>query len=62
MFSKELQEDIDELLKLGERIKLNLPKVIRQSEQLVCDYCKGKGRKYVGVTLGHTKCPVCGKH
>ena len=31
------------------------------NEQLVCDYCKGKGRRYVGVTLGHMKCPVCGK-
>ena len=32
------------------------------SKTVNCDYCKDLGRKYVGVTLGHTKCPKCGKH
>ena len=27
-----------------------------------CDLCKGMGAKYVGVPLGHIKCPKCGKY
>ena len=26
-----------------------------------CEYCKDLGVKYVGVKLGHLRCPVCGK-
>jgi hypothetical protein len=33
-----------------------------RSEQFVCDFCKDIGRKYVGVPLGHIKCPKCGKY
>lgn len=26
-----------------------------------CEHCKNLGAKYVGVKLGHLRCPVCGK-
>jgi hypothetical protein len=27
-----------------------------------CDYCHDKGRKYIGVPLGHLSCPQCKKY
>ena len=56
----EMDEIVFEAQKLVK--KLTIPDVVVRSEQLVCDYCKGMGRKYVGVTLGNIKCPKCGKH
>lgn len=26
-----------------------------------CEHCKDLGAKYVGVKLGHLRCPICGK-
>lgn len=41
--------------------KFNISAVgVPKSEQLVCDTCKGKGRKYAGLTLGYLSCPKCG--
>ena len=36
--------------------------IINVSKSVNCDYCKGMGRKYCGVPLGHIKCPKCGKY
>ena len=60
---------IDELSKrvneiepvIKQQIKKSLP-IQGVSNSVICDYCKGMGRKYCGVPLGHIKCPKCGKY
>jgi hypothetical protein len=34
----------------------NKPKLIGSEK---CDHCKGMGRKYAGLQLGHMSCPKC---
>jgi hypothetical protein len=49
------------ILETIEQVKnLTMPVVVGQSEQLVCEYCNGFGRRGCKI-LGHIKCPVCGK-
>ena len=51
---------IDEMALINHELELlSLPDV---GKSVVCDYCKGMGRKYCGVPLGHIKCPKCGKY